>query len=155
MRVSVYPHRGASGAAEDTVQDQGVSSSGRYGHQAAARSVGAQPDIGGIGNRGAVRGNDAEAESRRHRLDFTDGFISQQAYCRWLLALLFFVGTLSGLYFINCVFPVSTPPRVPLVPHVLIPLWLGLSNLTYVIGGLMMLFNKRIRRAGQTGFLLW
>ena len=83
------------------------------------------------------------------------GFISQQAYCRWLLALLFFVGTLSGLYFINCVFPVSTPPRVPLVPHVLIPLWLGLSNLTYVIGGLMMLFNKRIRRAGQTGFLLW
>ena len=83
------------------------------------------------------------------------GFISQRAYCRWLLALVFFVGTLAGLYFINRVFPVSTPPRVPLVPHALIPLWLGLANLTYVIGGLLMLFNTRIRRAGQTGFLLW
>jgi len=83
------------------------------------------------------------------------GFISQRACCRWLLALVFFGGTLAGVYFINRVFPVSTPPRVPLVPHALIPLWLGLANLTYGIGGMLMLFNARIRRAGQTGFLLW
>jgi len=67
----------------------------------------------------------------------------------------FFGGTLAGVYFINRVFPVSTPPRVLLVPHALIPLWLGLANLTYGIGGMLMLFNARIRRAGQTGFLLW
>ena len=83
------------------------------------------------------------------------GFMSQRAYCRWLLALVFFVGSLAGLYFINHVFPISTPPRVPLVPHAIIPLWLGLVNLTYGIGGMLMLFNERIRRAGQAGFLLW
>jgi len=83
------------------------------------------------------------------------GFMSQRAYCRWLLALVFFVGTLAAMYFVNRVFPVSTPPRVPLVPHAFIPLWMGLASLTYGIGGMLMLFNARIRRAGQTGFLLW
>jgi hypothetical protein len=83
------------------------------------------------------------------------GFMSQRAYCRWLLALVFFVGTLAGLYFINRVFPGITPPRFQMVPHAFVPLWLGLANLTYGIGGMLMLFNARIRLAGQTGFLLW
>jgi hypothetical protein len=83
------------------------------------------------------------------------GFISQRASCRWLLALVFFVGTLAGVYFITRVYPLSTPPKVTLLPHAFIPLWLGMANLIYVIGGLLMLFNTRIRRAGKTGFLLW
>ena len=83
------------------------------------------------------------------------GFMGQRAYCRWLLALVFLAGTLAGLYFINRVFPGSTPPKVSLVPHSFIPLWMGLSNLTYGIGALLLLFNSRIRRAGQVGFTLW
>ncbi len=83
------------------------------------------------------------------------GFMCQRAVCRWLLALVFLMATFAGLYFINRIYPGSVPPRVTLLPHSIIPLWMGLANLAYGIGALLMLFNPRIRRAGQTGFMLW
>jgi hypothetical protein len=83
------------------------------------------------------------------------GFMSQRASCRWLLALVFLIATGAGLYFINRIYPGSQPPRITLVPHAFMPLWVGLANLTYAIGALLMLFNAQVRRAGQTGFMLW
>ena len=83
------------------------------------------------------------------------GFMNERAYCRWLLALLFFIASGAGLYFINSVFPNTIEPRAALVPHALIPLWVGFANLAYVIGAFFLLFNTRIRRAGQVGFTLW
>lgn len=83
------------------------------------------------------------------------GFMCQRSYCRWLLGLLFLVATAAGLFFINRVYPTSTPPRAALVPHAFIPLWVGFANLSYGIGALMMMFNARIRVAGRTGFMLW
>jgi len=83
------------------------------------------------------------------------GFMGRRTYCRWLLALVFLAGTAAGLFFINRVFPTSIPPRAPVVPHAVIPLWLGLANLSYGVGALLVLFSARIRRAGEVGFLLW
>ena len=83
------------------------------------------------------------------------GFMCQRSYCRLLLALMFLCATAAGLFFIVRVYPASTPPPTAMIPQTFIPLWLGLANLTYALGTLMMLFSTRIRRAGQAGFLLW
>ena len=83
------------------------------------------------------------------------GFMCQRASCRWLLALVFLIATAAGLFFINRVYPCSLPPQVALVPHAFMPLWVGLANLTYGIGAVLMIFSAQVRRAGQTGFMLW
>lgn len=83
------------------------------------------------------------------------GFMCQRSYCRWLLALVFLAGAGAGLYFLCRVLPTTTEPRAALVPHAAIPLWLGMANLTYSVGAMMMVFNVRVRRAGDTGFMLW
>jgi hypothetical protein len=83
------------------------------------------------------------------------GFMNGRQSCRWLLALVFLAGSVAGLYFLSRVLPDTTEPRVALVPHAVIPLWVGLANLTYAVGALFVLFSTRIRRAGETGFMLW
>ena len=83
------------------------------------------------------------------------GFMNEHKCCRWLLALVFLGGAGAGLVFINHVFPGIKPPRGQLIPHQFVPIWVGFANLTYLIGALFLLFNARIRRAGQVGFTLW
>lgn len=83
------------------------------------------------------------------------GFMNGRQSCRWLLALVFLAGSVAGLYFLNRVLPATTEPRAALVPHAVIPLWVGFANLTYAVGALFVLFSPRIRRAGETGFMLW
>lgn len=83
------------------------------------------------------------------------GFMCQRNYCRWLLALIFLAGAGAGLYFLSRVLPTTTEPRAALVPHAVIPLWVGLANLTYSVGAMVMVVNERVRRAGETGFMLW
>ncbi len=83
------------------------------------------------------------------------GFMSGRRSCRWLLALVFLAGAGAGLYFLIRVLPDTTEPRAALVPHALIPLWLGFANLTYGVGALFVLCSGRIRRAGEAGFVLW
>ena len=83
------------------------------------------------------------------------GFMNEHKCCRWLLALVFLGGAGAGLIFINHVFPGIKPPRGQLIPHQIVPLWVGFANLSYVIGALFLLFNSRLRRAGQVGFTLW
>jgi hypothetical protein len=62
---------------------------------------------------------------------------------------------MAGLYFIKRVFPGTEAPRAPLVPHAFIPIWVGLSNLVYAMGTLLLLFSGKIRRAEKVGFTLW
>jgi hypothetical protein len=83
------------------------------------------------------------------------GFMDQRAFCRWLLALVFLAAIAAGLFFVNRIYPGSTPPRGALIPQTFIPVWVGFVNLAYGIGALFVLFNPRIRLAGQTGFTLW
>ncbi|MDI1315176.1 hypothetical protein [Prosthecobacter sp.] len=83
------------------------------------------------------------------------GYMNGRQACRWLLALTFFAGSVAGLYFLSRVLPAITEPRAALVPHAIIPLWVGLANLTYAVAALFVSFSPRIRRAGETGFMLW
>ena len=83
------------------------------------------------------------------------GFMNGQRYCRRLLALMFLAGAGAGLYFLSRVLPDITEPRAALVPHAVIPLWVGMANLSYSFGAMVVLFSSRIRRAGETGFVLW
>ncbi|WP_395736894.1 hypothetical protein [Prosthecobacter sp.] len=83
------------------------------------------------------------------------GFMNQSRCCRWLLSLVFLAGTAVGLLFLNRIYPDIIPSRTALLPHSAIPLWLGFSNLTYGLGALVVLFNSRVRIAGETGFMLW
>lgn len=83
------------------------------------------------------------------------GFMNGRQFYRWLLSLLFLTASVAGLYFLSRVLPGTTEPRAPLVPHAVIPLWVGFANLTYVVAALFVLFSTRVRRAGETGFMLW
>ena len=82
-------------------------------------------------------------------------FMSEKRHGRLLLAMWFLVEAVAGLFFINRVFPGLEAPRGPLVPHSFIPIWVGMANLCYGSGTLLLLFNGRIRRAGSVGFTLW
>ncbi len=83
------------------------------------------------------------------------GYMNGRQSCRLLLALVFLSGAGAGLYFLCRVLPVITEPRAALVPHAVIPLWVGLANLTYSVGAIFVLFSSRVRRAGEVGFVLW
>ncbi|MBL9179975.1 MAG: hypothetical protein JNM65_18075 [Verrucomicrobiaceae bacterium] len=83
------------------------------------------------------------------------GFMSERQGFRLLLAVTFLTGAMAGLYFINRVLPGVVAPRRPLLPQAFIPIWIGLANLIYGFGTLLVLFNGKIRRAGSVGFTLW
>ncbi len=83
------------------------------------------------------------------------GLMCGRRHFRWLLALMFLGGAGAGVFFINRVFPGMEPPRGPLVPHAVIPIWVGLMNVAYVAGALTMLLNPSVRRASHVGFTLW
>lgn len=83
------------------------------------------------------------------------GFMMEHRICRILLALCFAAGAAAGVFFMNRVFPAQPPPRVPLVPQVLVPIVVGLASITYGVNALCLLFSARIRKAGRVGFSLW
>ena len=83
------------------------------------------------------------------------GFMNEFRWCQWILAALFAAIAATGIYFTNSVFPSLTPPKAPLVPHSLLPIWVGMANLAYGVGCLLMLFSSKVRRAGLVGFTLW
>ncbi|MBE7495732.1 MAG: hypothetical protein HS117_12345 [Verrucomicrobiaceae bacterium] len=83
------------------------------------------------------------------------GFMNEQRCCRWLLGGLFAVLASSGIYFTTTVFPGLEPVKAPLIPHSFLPVWVGMANLAYAGGTVMMLFSNRIRKAGSVGFSLW
>jgi hypothetical protein len=83
------------------------------------------------------------------------GILSGMAVCRCLLALFFFIFTIGGILFLGHVLPELKPEQPPLISHSLLPLWLGLVNVTYAAGGIFFLLNVRIRKACDIGFKLW
>ncbi|MEZ5384333.1 MAG: hypothetical protein R3F13_02330 [Prosthecobacter sp.] len=83
------------------------------------------------------------------------GMMGGQKHFRLLLALVFLCGAAAGVFFVNRVFPLIEPPRGPLLPHRLLPIWIGLANFIYVVVALTLIFNPRVKKASATGFTLW
>lgn len=83
------------------------------------------------------------------------GFMNGLRWCQWLMAAMFALITAAGFYFISRIFPGLEPAPSPLVPHSLLPIWVGLSNLTYGVICLLMLVSTKVRRAGRVSFTLW
>ena len=61
----------------------------------------------------------------------------------------------TRVFFINRVFPGIQPPRGPLIPKEVIPIWVGLGSLAYAVNALFVLCSSRIGKAAKTGFTLW
>lgn len=83
------------------------------------------------------------------------GFMNGKRLFKWLLALIYLAGAGAGVFFINRVFPAIEAPRGALIPHEVIPIWVGLGSLTYAVCALFVLFSSRIGKAAKTGFTLW
>lgn len=83
------------------------------------------------------------------------GILSGMAACRFILALAFLSFSIGGILFLGHVLPELKPEQPPLIPHGLLPIWLGVANATYAVGGILFLTNVRVRKACDIGFKLW
>lgn len=83
------------------------------------------------------------------------GLLSTMRFCRVGLALAFLSFSLGGVYFLGNVLPDLHPETSPLIPHALLPFWLGLVNVTYAAGAACMAFNDKVRKACTISFSLW
>ena len=75
--------------------------------------------------------------------------------CRCLLGLIFLIFSVAGIYFLSQVLPSLKVEEPPMLAHELMPLWLGIMNITYITGGIFVFCSRRIRRATDVGFKLW
>ncbi|MES2597336.1 MAG: hypothetical protein V4662_18450 [Verrucomicrobiota bacterium] len=82
------------------------------------------------------------------------GLLSGHSACRWILGVSFLAFSVAGVIFLAQVLPGMQPEHTPLLPHGLLRFWLGLANLTYAAGGVLMLRSERIRKAAGLGFKL-
>jgi len=83
------------------------------------------------------------------------GFMNGKSLFKWLLALVYLGGAGAGVFFINRVFPAIEAPRGALIPHAVIPIWVGIGSLAYVVSALLLLCSSRVGKAAKTGFTLW
>ncbi len=83
------------------------------------------------------------------------GLLSSLRFCRVGLALAFLVFSLGGVFFLGNVLPGLKPESPPLIPHALLPFWLGLANVIYAAGAACMAFHDKVRRACTINFSLW
>lgn len=76
-------------------------------------------------------------------------------FARLVLGVLCWCFTLGGIFLVVRVHPALDPDTPRLLTPVLIPLWLGVFNLAYFVGGLTVLFHKDVGTATHKGFNLW
>lgn len=74
---------------------------------------------------------------------------------RLILGLTFLLFTVGGIYFLGQVLPHLKPETPPLISYVILPFWLGLTNIIYAAAGLCLLFHQNPRRACSIGFSIW
>ncbi|GEP42642.1 hypothetical protein [Brevifollis gellanilyticus] len=82
------------------------------------------------------------------------GLITGHSACRWALGVCFLLFAVTGVFFLSQVMPGLKPEHPPLLPHSVLRIWLGLANLAYAAGGILMLGSVRIRKAAGIGFKL-
>ena len=83
------------------------------------------------------------------------GMLSAARNCRVFLGATFLFFTFFGVYFLGQVLPHLKPETPPLMPHVILPFWLGLVNILYAAGGVCMLISQRVKKACTVYFSLW
>lgn len=75
--------------------------------------------------------------------------------CRGFLSLAFIAFGITGIFFLGQVLPSLKPDHPPLLPHGLLPFWLGILNIAYLLGGIFVWRSERIAKACSTRFKLW
>lgn len=83
------------------------------------------------------------------------GVMSGRAVWRHVLGGAFVLFALGGVYFLGQVLPTLKMAAPPLLSLELLPFWLGVFNLAYLVGGLVVLGSSKIRKAATIGFKLW
>lgn len=83
------------------------------------------------------------------------GMLSAYKSCRHTLGLLFLLFSFAGVFVLTQVRPTLTSFEDYLLPPALLPLWLGVTNILYFLGGLCLILNRKIRRSVTIGFTLW
>ena len=83
------------------------------------------------------------------------GMFSGVSVCRCLLGLVFLIFGLAGIFFLSQVLPSMKLENPPMLPHELMPFWLGIMNVSYIAGGIFVFCSQRIRKATDIGFKLW
>lgn len=83
------------------------------------------------------------------------GMLTAVRVCRPMLGAAFLVFTVSGIYFLGQVLPYLNPEQAPIIPHALLPFWLGVVNIVYAAGGVCLLTSQKVKRACTVYFSLW
>jgi hypothetical protein len=83
------------------------------------------------------------------------GMLSAVRICRVIMGVAFLLFTISGIYFLGQVLPQMKPEQAPIIPHILLPFWLGVTNIVYAFGGVCMLTSPKVKKACTVYFSLW
>ena len=83
------------------------------------------------------------------------GMRSASGPWRQMMGAAFLIFALSGIYFLGQVLPHLKPANAPLVSHAALPFWLGLTNIVYASGGVLILTSLRVKKACSVYFSMW
>ncbi len=85
----------------------------------------------------------------------TRGMRSASGPYRQMMGAAFLIFALFGIYFLGQVLPHLKPENAPLVSHAALPFWLGLTNIVYAAGGVLILTSLRVKKACSVYFSMW
>lgn len=83
------------------------------------------------------------------------GMLKSADCCRHVLGALFLLFSACGVFFLTQVAPQLPAAGSGLLPHHLLPFWLGSLNLVYASTAGCLFFHHNVRKAVAIGFSLW
>lgn len=83
------------------------------------------------------------------------GMLKSADCCRHVLGALFLLFSACGVFFLTQVAPQLPAASSGLLPHNLLPFWLGSLNLVYASTAGCLFFHRNVRKAVAIGFSLW
>lgn len=80
------------------------------------------------------------------------GMSSASGPCRQMMGAAFLIFALCGIYFLGQVLPHLKNESAPLVSRAALPFWLGLTNIVYAAGGVVILTSVKVKKACSVYF---